>query len=501
MSTFVTENDVDHNTNPRNPVKEKQLHICRGNQGSNGEQTTITRRRLLVGCAAAGLAGLTSSTAASTSEGAIGPAAPGITGLLNTAVKKVDRCYLDVPFRPVPKRHMLRSRADNWTHIEICKVTLECGVVGIGETIQYFLENRGDARKVIGRNAAELMWEDSLGNGIQQALFDAVGKVNEVPIYRLLGPKYRDRAFLSWWMIDMPGEDWAKECAEAVRRGYTSVKAKARPWFDLDEQCRILTQTLPNHFKVGVDFNRMLLDSAHAVRYCVEMEKYPHIANYETPIPQTDIEGNKAIRCETDVSIAMHYGRPPIMTALREEVCDEFVIGGGVTKTTKDGTVAGAADKPFWLQHVGSGITAAFSLHFAAVLSHARRPAVNCHQLYVHPLIKPTLQVENGMSPIPETPGLGVELDEEAVERFRVEPVTENPYPTPGQLIAIRWPSGASSYYTNAQQYYKAFEGGRLPVFPKGIYLESIPDDGSRQWKELQNRALKGGVHLGNRPL
>jgi galactonate dehydratase len=501
MSTSVSQSDSDSGSKPCSPVRTGHLSVRRAAKERAGERSRIPRRDLLKSCAALGVAGFAGAGIISRPARADGSAAPGITGLLNTAVKKVDRYWLNVPFRPLPGRHMLRSRANNWTHIEICKITLECGVVGIGENNQYFLENRGEDRKVVGRNAAELMWDDSLGNGFQQALFDAVGKVNEVPIHRLLGPKYRDKAFLSWWVIDMPGEDWAKECKEAVKQGYTSVKTKARPWFDLDEQCRILTQTLPDHFKVGVDFNRMLLDSARATRYCVRIEKYPHVANYETPIPQTDIEGNKAIRNATRVSIAMHYGRPPIMTALREGVCDEFVIGGGVTATMKDGTVAGVADKPFWLQHVGSGITAAFSLHFAAVLSHARRPAVNCHQLYVHPLIKPVIQVENGMASIPDAPGLGVDLDEEAVERFRGEQVTENPYPSPGQLIAIRWPSGASSYYTNAQQYYRAFEGGRLPVFPKGIYLESIPDDGSPEWKNLQLRARKGGLHVGGRPL
>jgi L-alanine-DL-glutamate epimerase-like enolase superfamily enzyme len=60
------------------------------------------------------------------------------------------------------------------------------------------------------------MWDDSLGNGLQQALFDAVGKANDVPIHRLMGDKYRDRAFVSWWAIDMPADDWITECHEAV---------------------------------------------------------------------------------------------------------------------------------------------------------------------------------------------------------------------------------------------------------------------------------------------
>ena len=48
------------------------------------------------------------------------------------------------------------------------------------------------------------MWDDSHGTGLQQAMFDAVARANDVPIHRLLGRKVRDRAFMSWWAIDMP---------------------------------------------------------------------------------------------------------------------------------------------------------------------------------------------------------------------------------------------------------------------------------------------------------
>ena len=471
--------------------------------GKRRDAGKMSRRRVLtsgVAAAATGLAGAVGVGVPHRSAHARSNAAPAIVGRLDTTVKKVERIYLNVPFRDLPRRHMTRSRAINWTYVEVCKVTLGCGAVGIGEVVQYFLEPRGEDRQVLGRDAAEEMWDDTLGSGLQGALFDAVGQVNNVPIYRLLGPKYRDRAFVSWWAIDMPGEDWATECQEAVRQGYTALKTKARPWWDLDEQCRVLGSSLPRFFKVGVDFNRMLLDSSTAVPYCREIEKYDFVANYETPIPQEDIPGNKALRSQTRVPLAMHYGVPPIMTAIREEVCDTLIITGGAATTMRQGAIAGAARKPFWLQNVGTGITAALSLHFAAVLSHARWPAVNCHQLYVHPLIRPGITVENGMAKIPEVPGLGFQLDEEAVERFRTEELKTAPT-QPKQLIAIRWPSGRTSYYANPQEYYREFEGGRWPVFPRGIYLESVSDDGSREWAQLHRKAQNGGVHSAGRPM
>ena len=457
------------------------------------------RRELLQASAAVGALAMTAPLARA--GVAARASAPALAGLLDTTVTKVERTTLTVPFRDVPRPHMERNRSGNWKHIEVCKVHLKCGVSGIGENIQYFLENSGDDRKVIGRNAAELMWDDSHGTGLQQALFDAVAKANDVPIHRLLGRQSRDRAFMSWWVIDMPAADWVSECKLALSRGYTDLKAKARPWFDLGQQCRVLTKTLPPHFKIDFDFNRMLLDAARAVPYCIELEKYHHIGAYETPIPQTDIEGNRKLRGRTRVPIAMHYGSPPIMTALRDEVCDVLIIGYGTSNVLRQGAIAAGAGVPFWLQNVGTGITAAHALHYAAVLSHARWPAIDCHQIYEHPLIKPAIQVENGSAAIPEVSGLGYELDENAVERYRSERITENPYPPPGLLHAIRWPSGATSYYAVAQTYYKDFEQGRLPVFPPGIHMETIPDDGSRQWRELQRRALTKPVHSAGRPM
>jgi sugar lactone lactonase YvrE len=51
---------------------------------------------------------------------------------------------------------------------------------------------------------------------------------------------------------------------------------------------------------------------------------------------------------------------------------------------------------PFWLQLTGTGITAAWSLHFGGVLSQATWPAVNCHQLYTHTLLTKPIVVKDG---------------------------------------------------------------------------------------------------------
>jgi L-alanine-DL-glutamate epimerase-like enolase superfamily enzyme len=422
---------------------------------------------------------------------------------MNLSVKNIERIPINVPFREVPARNMIRE-LPHWTLFEICKVTLECGVTGFGETMQYYTWGTvSDAAisRVMEKNAAEHMWDDSLGAGLQMALFDAVGRATDTPVWALLGKKHRDRPLISWWDIDMPGEDWALECRQAMEEGYSDFKTKARPWFDLDQQCRTLCATLPAWFDVDLDFNALLNDTGHATRLLTEIEKYPNVKIYESPIPQHDVAGNKFIRGQTRVAIAHHFGSPPIMTALKEDVCDGFVIGGGASTVMRQGQISAAAEKPFFLQLVGTGITSTWSLHFGAVLTHARWPSVNCHQLYTQHMVLPRITVFNGTASAPDAPGLGVELDEAAVERFRLPEMPAKTYPAANLLIAIRFGSGATSYYTHTMQFWDDFGAARLPNFQAGTRLELVPDDGTREWNDLQARAQQAGVHCAGREL
>ncbi|MCZ2150704.1 MAG: hypothetical protein LC126_23380 [Bryobacterales bacterium] len=177
-----------------------------------------TRRNWLQGAASSAvtLAGASATGAAAlTSTAPALLAAPAIATPLNLTVRKIDVTWVNVPFRPVPARNLVRE-LPHWTVFVIYKVTLACGVTGFGETMQYYtwktVSDEAMAR-VLNRNAADFLWDDSLGAGLQQALFDAVGKAMGVPVHRLLGQKVRDRAFISWWAIDMPGDDWSSSAA------------------------------------------------------------------------------------------------------------------------------------------------------------------------------------------------------------------------------------------------------------------------------------------------
>ena len=65
-----------------------------------------------------------------------------------------------------------------------------------------------------------------------------------------------------------------------------------------------------------------------------KLEQYDTVAMHETPIPQNDLLGNRQIRRRINRPVAMHLGSPPYLTAMREEVCDGFVISGGSLDTS-----------------------------------------------------------------------------------------------------------------------------------------------------------------------
>ena len=415
--------------------------------------------------------------------------------LRDFTIEAIDRVTVRLPFRDAPRRAMDRE-LPHWRYAEIFEVRLRSGAVGLGETLLYYTwgaTGDEDVKRALGGNAVELMWNDSLGAGLQIALFDAVARTADVPIHRLLGRQVHERTPLSWWNIDTSAEDMASECLEAYRSGYMSYKTKGRPWFDIWKQVEEAVKVVPEAFKIDMDFNDTLLDAERGLPILTDLEKYPQIDIYETPIPQSDVEGNRRIRAATRVNIGLHYGTPAPKVVVEKGVCDGFVIGGGASRVMAQGSFSAQVGMPFWLQLVGTGITAAWSLHFGAVLSHATWPAVNCHQLYTHQLLKDPLVVEKGHARVPSGPGLGYELDRDAVARFRVDKPPSRPEPR--RLIRTRWPDGRRMYIANdgtVNFMLRRGQQGQIPYYQRGADTELVPDDGTPRWRELWETARNG---------
>lgn len=374
---------------------------------------------------------------------------------------------------------MRRGLAD-WALSELCKVTTDTGLVGWGETLPHYtwgVVTDAGVERALGANPSDLLWDDSLGAGLQQALFDLVGQALGVPVHRLLGSAVRTRCPLAWWCYDMPPHDWAAEARAGIESGYTAFKLKARPWFDIIEQVEAVSAATPAHAKLDLDFNALLVDAGHAKPVLTALADYPKVAIFETPIPQTDVGGNRALRAGVLRPIAMHFDSPPFLTAVKEDVCDGFVVSGGAAACLHQGAQAAAANMPLWLQLVGTGITTAFAMHLGAVLPAARWPAITCLNTYANHLLTEPLSVEHGYVPVPQAPGLGVTVDEDLVHRLRRPDAS--PIELPRTIYTVRWADGRTAEYVDRDVYEPDFMAGNQPVFERGVTLSTSEDDGS----------------------
>lgn len=413
---------------------------------------------------------------------------------MSSKVTKVERFTLQVPFVDRVRREMERAGIHTWSELEITKVETDAGIVGWGETIQNYTWGRVKAEdRVIGRTPFELMWDDTLGAGLQMALFDAAGKLAGVPVYRLLGDKCRDWCPVSFWDHDMSPEKYEAEAIEAVRLGYTCIKIKARPWFDVRETMRRISDATPDHFRIDADWNAFLNNASNAIPVLRELEEaFPKIKIFEDPINRDDASGNRYMRTQIRTAIAHHYGAiDPREGIEMGGVCDGWVVGGGVSSVTDQGATAAAMNMPFFLQMVGAGPTTALSLHLSAVLKQSQWPTINCHELYEHNLLTERIPVVAGHAQVPEEPGLGVTMDEDAIETYRVEKANLE---LPRRMIKVSRPSGVNVYFANTRQKWVFFGDGNLPVDDWGTETAYLDDDGTGEFDALFKRASASPV-------
>lgn len=425
-------------------------------------------------------------------------------------ITDIERIHLYVPFHEVPDRNMRRLN-EGWHICEILRVQTDArGIIGFGETLPNYTWGQVSDEAIqlaTGANPFDILWDDSLGAGLQMAVLDICGKAAGVPAHRLLGRQVRDRCPLSWWGIDMPPADYAAEARDAVAAGYTSFKQKARPWFDVYEQASLTAAEVGPDFKLDFDFNCHLNNAATALPVIEQLDRTPQIWIYESPIPHEDVDGNRRIRAFTRCAIAMHYAEVQPEVAIREGMADGWVVSGGLSACMRAAHLCEQVNMPLWFQLVGTAWTTTLAAHLGAVCSHAQWPAVTCMNMYVDQLVTNPIEVRGGLYQVPNSPGLGIEFDENAL-KYRVDgPDCPNhdiyhPDPSKQALYGIVRADGGRMWYgaeIHGDGFWVQSHRGNVPAFEHGVTLETWKNDGSKQWANLADRVKKGPVASPNR--
>lgn len=407
-------------------------------------------------------------------------------------------------FIPDVAPHMLRATTHH-TGIALTRVTLENGAVGWGDGPVAWGDTGSVDTSWEGR-CALLALRECRDSRVQMACYDAVGRALGVPAHVLMGPQVRPRVPFAYWTIDLPPDTLARQVVHAASLGYKVYKFKCRSWWDPIEQMEAASRVAPPGFQLWLDFNSHLREARIALPILKELSRFDCVGGIESPIPQRDLEGYRVLRSKIDRPIAIHYGGgachvvsepgwdpgAPGHVQIPAEIADGFVLGGDVDRVRQLAGCLHEFRKPFWIQTVGTALRAGWVAHLASTCWQAQWSSLSAHDLWAAD-VAPRPEVVDGWMPVPKGPGLGVEVDEAAVERFRNEP----PPPAPRRISTVVYPSGVRWHFSHEQQRHEAFYFGQLPPCTRGIRLEVREDDGSADFDGLWKRCDAAPVVTG----
>jgi D-galactarolactone cycloisomerase len=263
-------------------------------------------------------------------------------------------------------------------------------------------------------------------SGIDVALWDILGKVRGVPVYQLLGGKCRDKVPV--YATALYPEEPARVAARArafADQGFHGVKIKVG--FDLEQDIRIVRavrEELGKGFIVMTDANQgysvdVGLKAAAAFAECGAFW-------LEEPLFVEDIEGHATLREKGKMPIAVgenlhtYYAFENfIVRNAVDFIQPDVARAGGITEIKKITALAAKHDVPVSFHTWGDGVALAASVHLSAAL----RDCIVMELDYnYNPLREELLQepfkVQNGCLIPPDKPGLGVELNQDALQQF-----------------------------------------------------------------------------------
>jgi galactonate dehydratase len=289
-------------------------------------------------------------------------------------------------------------------------------------------------------------------SAIEQALWDIKGKKLGVPVYEMLGGKFRDQArvYANGWSFRCTTPDqFAREAERVVKDGYTALKfyplAAPDPGtpdgllrhvslraIDRDAENLAVERVKAVRDAVGPEVDILLDMSAELttdaiIRIGRRMEAYD-IFFFEEPVDPFDLEALKKVSEQVNLPIAVgerlytRYGFRRIMECHAADILQPDIGNtGGIMETKKIAAMAEVYNMRIQPHTCASPVATAAALQLDACI-----PNFVIQELYPYRIPEhfeivdhaPEWQVRNSYLPIPDRPGLGVELVDENVGPF-----------------------------------------------------------------------------------
>lgn len=279
-------------------------------------------------------------------------------------------------------------------------------------------------------------------SGIDIALWDIKGKHFGVPVHRLMGGPLRTevRAYATGLYRRETGDPsryLAEEAAEYVAAGFAAVKLKVG--FGVEEDARMthaVRGAIGPDVALMVDANHAY-DAVAAIRLGRMIEALD-IGWFEEPVQPEDLAGYREVKAALSIPIAggecefTRFGfRELLVSRAVDIVQPDTCAAGGLSECKKIADMATAFGVRYNPHVWGTGIAIAASLQLLAVVPPHTPPSLRPTEPILefdrteHPLRQAVLtnpiDHAGGIVRVPDGPGLGVEVDRDALARFAAQ--------------------------------------------------------------------------------
>lgn len=356
----------------------------------------------------------------------------------------------------LPKPTVTSWGAYSAVSLVLVEVRTEAGITGVGETLARFsplayaeLIETALKPRLVGKDARDIgaHWQamrralsgraggmliESIA-GVDIALWDIMGKAAGLPVYKLLGgmglseiPVY---AAAVNWVEDAEAD---RELEAYVERGFNRIKIKmARP---VKEACRRIERMRTragDDVELCVDANwAYQLDEAVEVGKALSANGYSW---FEEPLAPENEQGYEELRKRCDVPLAAGESNYTVDQAMRlvmnrtlSVLQPDVARAGGISETRRMAELARNHDVAY-APHIGmSGIVCeTASVHLSAAMPNFR--VMECEtdaspfKTELADLAPGCVRAKGGMLDVPTRPGLGLDIDWDAVRRLRTQ--------------------------------------------------------------------------------
>ncbi len=349
------------------------------------------------------------------------------------------------------------ARMRNWIFVKV--VTDQPGLWGWGEaTLEWHTRSvvgaiQDLAELVVGEDPTRIehLWQMMYrqhfwhGNGIVRAtaiagidiaLWDILGKAVDRPVHQLLGGKCRDKVRVFANVVgDSPAER-ADSARRAVERGYTSLRTtpflpgweRQPPTAYLGaavEIVRAIREAAGFEVDLGLEIHRNL-GPDEAVVLARELAPF-RILYYEDPVAPESLEALRYVARHVDIPIAtgerchsLFEFKELLDTGAVALIRPDLSLAGGFTQCKKIAALAEASFVGIFPHLMGSPVNlAAYAQLGAAIPNYA---LMESGSTALNEIVDAPLVPEGGYVAVPDRPGIGVELREEALAKLPYRP-------------------------------------------------------------------------------